>query len=66
MSKYEKKYKVEASAFVETLRTRNMIISANSEEEAIEKAKERFDKEQYRLHRVTNVSTVEIDSVVRI
>lgn len=61
-----KKYKVEASAFVETLRTRNMIIYANNEEKAIEKAKERFNKEQYRLHRVTNVCTVEIDSVVEI
>lgn len=60
------KYEIEASAFVETIRTRHMTISANSEEEAIEKAKKRFEKEQYRSHKVTNVGTVEIDSVVEI
>ncbi|WP_347994066.1 hypothetical protein [uncultured Eubacterium sp.] len=58
------KYRVEASAYVEVFRTRNMTIYANSEEEVIKKAIEKFDEEQYRSPKVSCVNTVEINNII--
>lgn len=60
----KKKYRVECGAFVTVFRSRVFTVSANSEEEAEEKAKDRF----YNVGRVSgwDVDSVEIDDVEEI
>jgi hypothetical protein len=53
------KYKVLCGAFVEYLRFRQIIVSANSQEEAEEKARDKFEKI---FKNSANVGTVSIDS----
>lgn len=61
------KYKVECGALVTRLMRRTLLVYANSEEEAIEKAKERFDEEVGKLKTYTEpCPTINIDSIERL
>lgn len=61
------RYKVACGALVTRLMTRTFTIYANSEEEAIVKAEERFDKACDELKTYTEKgASVQIDSIVRI
>lgn len=61
------KYRVECGALVTRLMQRKFIISAKNEEEAIEKAEDRFDKEIDRLQTYTEKgATVHIDFIEKV
>ena len=61
------KYKVECGALVTRLMKRTFVIYANSEEEAITKAEERFDNAIDDLKTYTEKgATLNIDSIERI
>lgn len=61
------KYRVECGALVTKLMQRTFTIHANSEEEAIEKAKERFDKACDECKRYTETgATVQIDNIEKL
>ena len=61
------KYKVECGALVTRLIKRKLLVYANNEEEAIEKAKERFDEEVEKLKTYTEpCPTIMIDDIERL
>ena len=61
------KYRVECGALVTRLMQRKFVISANSEEEAIAKAKERFDETIDNLKTYTEKgASVHIDFIERL
>ena len=61
------KYRVECGALVTRLMTREFIIQANSEEEAIAKAEERFDNAIDDLETYTEKgASINIDYIERI
>lgn len=61
------KYRVECGALVTRLMNRKFVVSANSEEEAVEKAKFLFDKAIDNLKTYTEKgATVNIDLIERL
>lgn len=61
------KYQVQLGSFVTKLRSRNITVSANNEEEAIEKAENRFRRECENMTVYTECGdTVNVDSVDKI
>lgn len=61
------KYKIQCGALVTRLMSRKFTIHANSEEEAIEKAKVRFDEEVEKLKTYTEpCPTIMIDDIERL
>lgn len=61
------KYKVECGALVTRLMTRTFTVSANSEDEALVKAEELFDKAVENLRTYTEkCATINIDSIERL
>ena len=60
------KYKVECGSLVTKLMTRNFVVSAKSEEEAIEKARNRFEYECSRQKYTECAGMINIDSIEQI
>lgn len=60
------KYRVECGSLVTVLRKRTYTVHANSEEEAAQKAEEKFIKDCHNAKQYIDVGgTVEIDSIQR-
>ena len=60
------KYLVECGSLVTKLMTRNFVVSAKSEEEAMEKARNRFQYECSRQKYTECGGTINIDSIEKI
>ena len=60
------KYRVEIGAFVEYIRKRSIVVHANSEEEAKEKASKQFDKDLKKSPKCTEIFEHHYDSVMEV
>lgn len=57
------KYKISVGAFVTHIAHGTFIVSANNEDEAIEKAKCRFESRQRKIPRNNDIGSIQVDSI---
>lgn len=62
----KRKFRVELGAFVTTMMHRTYTVSADSEEEAIEKAQDRFRRACYNSKTYQDCDSVEVDAITDI
>lgn len=60
------KYRVQVGAFVTRLVTRNITVTAKNEEEAVQKAIDRYYKAESRVDRSVDCGDPQIDEVVEV